>query len=56
MLATTIRRRLDTPELSAGTTTSERAELVELRKRVKRAEMERDILKKATAFVCHERA
>jgi transposase-like protein len=31
-------------------TTAERAELIELRKRVKRAEMERDILKKATAF------
>jgi transposase-like protein len=31
-------------------TTAERAELIELRKRLKRAEMERDILKKATAF------
>ena len=31
-------------------TTAERAELVDLRKRLKRAEMERDILKKATAF------
>jgi transposase-like protein len=36
-------------------TTAERAELIELRKRLKRVEMERDILKKATAFVCHER-
>jgi len=37
-------------------TTAERAELVELRKRLKRAEMERDILKKATAFFAKESA
>lgn len=37
-------------------TTAERAELVELRKRVKRVEMERDILKKATAFFAKESA
>lgn len=37
-------------------TTTERAELVELRKRLKRVEMERDILKKATAFFAKENA
>jgi transposase-like protein len=37
-------------------TTAERAELIELRKRLKRAEMERDILKKATAFFAKESA
>lgn len=37
-------------------TTAERAELIELRKRVKRVEMERDILKKATAFFAKESA
>jgi transposase len=35
-------------------TTAERAELIDLRKRLKRAEMERDILKKATAFFAKE--
>ena len=35
-------------------TTAEREELAALRKRVKTLEMEREILKKATAFVCHE--
>jgi len=35
-------------------TTAERAELVDLRKRLKRAEMERDILKRATAFFARE--
>jgi transposase len=37
-------------------TTAERAELIDLRKRLKRAEMERDILKKATAFFARESA
>jgi transposase-like protein len=37
-------------------TTAERIELIDLRKRLKRAEMERDILKKATAFFAKESA
>jgi transposase len=37
-------------------TTSERAEFIDLRKRLKRAEMERDILEKATAFFAKESA
>ncbi len=37
-------------------TSREHAELIDLRKRLKRAEMERDILKKATAFFARENA
>lgn len=37
-------------------TTAERTELTELRARVKRLTMERDILKKATAFFAKENA
>lgn len=53
---TALREWVKRAEIDAGKgppdalTTSERAELIELRKRVKRVEMERDILKKATAF------
>jgi transposase len=53
---TALREWVKRAEIDAGMgppgalTTAERAELVELRRRVKRAEMERDILKKATAF------
>jgi transposase-like protein len=53
---TALREWVRRAEIDAGKgppgalTTAERAELIELRKRVKRAEMERDILKKATAF------
>jgi len=59
---TALREWVKRAEIDAGRgpagalTTAERAELVDLRKRVKRAEMERDILKKATAFFARENA
>ncbi len=58
---TAVRRWVDQAESDSGggpagaLTTAEREELAQLRKRVKTLEMEREILKKATAFVCHER-
>ncbi len=48
--------RIDRGEDAGGEVTSEeKAELQALRKRVLVLEQERDILKKATAFVCPER-
>ena len=41
---------------AGGLTTAEREEFAALKREVKTLRMERDILKKATAFVCHERA
>jgi len=40
----------------AGKETAEQQEVKELKKKVRELEMEREILKKATAFVCHESA
>lgn len=59
---TALREWVRRAEADAGTgssdalTTAERAELIELRKKLKRVEMERDILKKATAFFAKESA
>jgi transposase len=59
---TSLREWLRRAEADAGAgstdtlTTAERAELIDLRKRLKRAETERDILKKATAFFVKENA
>ncbi len=59
---TALREGVRRAEADAGTgaagalTTGERGELIELRKKRKRAEMERDILKKATAFFAKESA
>jgi transposase len=58
---TAVRRWVQQAEVDSGggpagaLTTAEREEFAELRRRVKTLEMEREILKKATAFVCHER-
>ena len=57
---TAVRRWLAQSEVDSGTgpagalTTAEREELSALRKRVKTLEMEREILKKATAFFAKE--
>jgi transposase len=59
---TLLRKWIKVAETDAGKgppdalTTAERTELAELRKRVKRLEMERDILKKATSFFARENA
>ena len=59
---TALRARVKRAEADEGKgtgetlTTAERAELIDLRKRMKRAEMERDILKKAAAFFAKENA
>ena len=57
---TAVRRLVDQAEVDAGRgargalTTAEREELAQLRRRVKTLEMEREILKKATAFFAKE--
>ncbi len=57
---TAVRRWVDQAEIGLGggpagaLTTAERGELTQLRKRVKTLEMEREILKKATAFFAKE--
>ena len=58
--ATAVRRWLKRAEVDAGRgghgelTTAEREELQRLRRQVKQLEMEREILKKATAFFAKE--
>ncbi len=57
---TAVRRWVERAEIDSGEgpvgalTTAEREELAQLRKRVKTLEMEREILKKATAFFAKE--
>ena len=57
---TAVRRWVNQAEIDSGggpagaSTTAEREELAQLRKRVKTLEMEREILKKATAFFAKE--
>ncbi len=57
---TAVRRWVSQAEIDSGAgpagalTTDERRELADLRKRVKTLEMEREILKKATAFFAKE--
>jgi transposase len=57
---TALRRWVEQAEIDAGRgatgalTTSEHEELVRLRREVRRLQMERDILKKATAFFAKE--
>ncbi len=57
---TAVRRWVDQAEIDSGggpagaLTTAEREELAQLRKRVKTLEMEREILKRATAFFAKE--
>ena len=57
---TAVRRWIQQAEIDSGggpvgaLTTAEREELAQLRKRVKTLEMEREILKKATAFFAKE--
>ncbi len=57
---TAVRRWFEQAEIDSGEgpagalTTAEREELAQLRKRVKTLEMEREILKKATAFFAKE--
>ncbi len=57
---TAVRRWVEQAEIDSGggpagaLTTAEREELAQLRKRVRTLEMEREILKKATAFFAKE--